>query len=645
MDPLQDLYDSENVEPISTSAIPSSSTSSPVSSPSGAHSASAEDEDASPARIDTFESITVDTPRLTGQPTSDPIPSVEEEQEAKGTDWMTSPAPPSAHGHSQLLSSPNTSPPPDDHPLHHPSPSTITDSFADYNDPANSSYDHVSPPPSSPSPPLASASRSPYAHRSSQLLPSDTNPLYDPEDTPHHSSSPPNPSYPYSQDNNNTLGARTMHHRDTSSDSVTGDGKTPSEVGDRPWFEVHVDEPHKVGVDGFNAHTVYKVTTKTNSPAFRRPTSVVERRYRDFLWLYNRLTNANPGTIVPPSPEKHFIGRFQEDFVEARRSALESCLLRLTTHPLLYGDPDLRTFLEEPGPFSSSSPSASSSSSSSSSDYPPALPSSSSSSSSSNAASSTWSGDRGVYTSDPPRKSWVGAMGDAVASLTGARFHETDQWLKERYTRLEVLEGEMRTLAKSSEGMVKQRKELAMAHQDIATALAACTEDAEDPSAREAALLGQVEERVQELQARFHTTEMTGIEAILDEYVRLIKSAKLAYATRIKLWQSWQSAERELGRKRAALEKTRAQTPSRVSVVSEEVTRWNRRANALRQEFTESTRRLRVELERFEGERIRDLSRSITSYLHAMRELQKEMVNIWSSYLDSTAPSEGNVEN
>lgn len=114
----------------------------------------------------------------------------------------------------------------------------------------------------------------------------------------------------------------------------------------------------------------------------------------------------------------------------------------------------------------------------------------------------------------------------------------------------------MRTLAKSSEGMVKQRKgmyltllcflhpslpfhlpffpslELAMAHQDIATALAACTEDAEDPSAREAALLGQVEERVQELQARFHTTEMTGIEAILDEYVRLIKSAKVTRVTK-----------------------------------------------------------------------------------------------------------------
>ncbi|RKP12230.1 Vps5 C terminal like-domain-containing protein [Piptocephalis cylindrospora] len=453
----------------------------------------------------------------------------------------------------------------------------MTDSFADYNDPVNSSYDHVSPPPSSPSPPPPPSSpplgsRAHYAHRSSQLLPSDTNPLYDPS---------------LHQDEHSVTRAQDMHQRTTSSDSETGEGKIPSEVGDRPWFEVHVDEPHKVGVDGFTAHTVYRVTTKTNSTAFRRPTSVVERRYRDFLWLYTRLTEANPGTIVPPSPEKHLIGRFQEDFIEARRSALESCLLRLTTHPLLYGDPDLR-------------------------------------------ASSSWSGDRGLYGADVPKKSWVGTMGDAVANLTGARFTETDEWLKERYTRLEVLEAEMRTLARTSEGMVRQRKELAMAHEDIATALAACTEDAGDPSAREAALLGQVEERVRELQARFHTTEMTGIEAILDEYVRLIKSAKLAYATRVKLWQSWQSAERELGRKRTALEKARAQTPARVSMNGANVlprmyTQWNRRANSLRQEFTESTRRLRVELERFEGERIRDLSRSITSYLHAMRELQKEV--------------------
>ncbi|KAG2212525.1 hypothetical protein INT45_007819 [Circinella minor] len=78
--------------------------------------------------------------------------------------------------------------------------------------------------------------------------------------------------------------------------------------GSRPYFHVTVQDPQKVG-DAINAHIVYKVKTKTNSPVFRTPEFVVARRYRDFLWLYNQLTLGNPGVIVPPVPEKHALGK------------------------------------------------------------------------------------------------------------------------------------------------------------------------------------------------------------------------------------------------------------------------------------------------------------------------------------------------
>lgn len=41
-----------------------------------------------------------------------------------------------------------------------------------------------------------------------------------------------------------------------------------------------------------------------------------------------------------------YIGRFQDDFVESRRVALERCLQKIVAHPMLYGDPDLKVFLE-----------------------------------------------------------------------------------------------------------------------------------------------------------------------------------------------------------------------------------------------------------------------------------------------------------
>jgi sorting nexin-1/2 len=72
----------------------------------------------------------------------------------------------------------------------------------------------------------------------------------------------------------------------------------------------------------------------------------VSRRFRDFLWLYNQLHSNNPGIIVPPPPEKQAVGRFNADFVESRRQALERMLNKTASHPILQRDGDLKLFLE-----------------------------------------------------------------------------------------------------------------------------------------------------------------------------------------------------------------------------------------------------------------------------------------------------------
>lgn len=70
------------------------------------------------------------------------------------------------------------------------------------------------------------------------------------------------------------------------------------------------------------------------------------RRYRDFLWLYNSLHSNNPGIVVPPPPEKQAVGRFDTNFVESRRAALERMLNKTAAHPTLQHDGDLKLFLE-----------------------------------------------------------------------------------------------------------------------------------------------------------------------------------------------------------------------------------------------------------------------------------------------------------
>jgi sorting nexin-1/2 len=64
------------------------------------------------------------------------------------------------------------------------------------------------------------------------------------------------------------------------------------------------------------------------------------------LWLYKVLNNNNPGVVVPPPPEKQAVGRFDENFVESRRAALERMLNKICQHPILLQDQDLKLFLE-----------------------------------------------------------------------------------------------------------------------------------------------------------------------------------------------------------------------------------------------------------------------------------------------------------
>lgn len=133
-----------------------------------------------------------------------------------------------------------------------------------------------------------------------------------------------------------------------------------------PKFIITVGDPQKVG-DPINAHIVYTVSTrviplcypfhpyltwtrisppKTSSSDYKKSTFSVLRRYSDFLWLFDALASNNPGTVIPPVPEKSPFGRFAEQFVEARRLALNKCIQKIASHPRLAKDPDLRLFLE-----------------------------------------------------------------------------------------------------------------------------------------------------------------------------------------------------------------------------------------------------------------------------------------------------------
>ncbi|KAG8736966.1 hypothetical protein FRC10_008679 [Ceratobasidium sp. 414] len=155
------------------------------------------------------------------------------------------------------------------------------------------------------------------------------------------------------------------HSRDTSDATIDGSDLEASRITEAdlhyvetgpawrqksPPFRVLVHSPSKCSaVTG--AYTLYSVTSLfqpddepppiTSSVPYLRPELspsltriTVQRRFSHFAFLHTALSRKLPGIVLPPLPAKQYAGRFQGEFVEARRNDLERWLARVVRHPV-----------------------------------------------------------------------------------------------------------------------------------------------------------------------------------------------------------------------------------------------------------------------------------------------------------------------
>jgi sorting nexin-9/18/33 len=115
----------------------------------------------------------------------------------------------------------------------------------------------------------------------------------------------------------------------------------PSWRAKLPPFHVLVHSPSKRASALSGAYTAYSVTSLFHKPPSNNgePESIttritVQRRFSHFVFLHRVLTRRLPGIALPPLPEKQYAGRFNSEFVEARRGDLERYIGRLVRHPL-----------------------------------------------------------------------------------------------------------------------------------------------------------------------------------------------------------------------------------------------------------------------------------------------------------------------
>lgn len=111
-----------------------------------------------------------------------------------------------------------------------------------------------------------------------------------------------------------------------------------------PKFETISD-----GYFGMKSYTQFKiVTVPHNIPLLESNQKyVVWRRFSDFEWLHSYLTQQDEyqGLVLPTLPEKSYLSRNDESFVESRRIDLTNFLSSLATHKTIKNSRVLHLFL------------------------------------------------------------------------------------------------------------------------------------------------------------------------------------------------------------------------------------------------------------------------------------------------------------
>ena len=335
---------------------------------------------------------------------------------------------------------------------------------------------------------------------------------------------------------------------------------------------------------------------QTTSKAYKQPEFTVSRRYRDFLWLYETLHTSNPGVVVPPPPEKQAVGRFDSNFVESRRAALERMLNKVAAHPILQHDADLKIFLE----------------------------------------SDAFNMDvkhrehrepLGISESSGSGSGMLKSLG--LGSSTTGKFIEHDDWFHDRKIYLDALENQLKSLLKAVDQVIAQRKALAEAAGDFSASLhALSTVELSVSLSTPLAGLSDLQIRIRELYDRQAQQDVLTLGITVDEYIRLIASIKTAFQQRQKSFHAWHAAEAELSKRRATQDKLMRSGKSqqdRLNQLQADVGDGERRCHQARLLFEDMGRLMRAELERFEREKVEDFKGALETFLEGAVEAQKEV--------------------
>ena len=274
------------------------------------------------------------------------------------------------------------------------------------------------------------------------------------------------------------------------------------------------------------SYMVYKLNTKTNYPVFKSQEFSANRRFSDFLNLYEKLKEKHlqTGRVLPPAPEKDMIGMAKVkmskddttpiDFIEKRRAALERFLNRLANHKVFRYDPDFRDFLET------------------SNDLPKA----------SNTSALSGAGMLKMFKT----------VTDSVSKIA-VKMEETDQWFEEKTRQVDNLYVQFKKMHATIDMLCGWRRDLTSSTKEFAKSSAILSSSEEQLNlSRALSQLGEIYEKIEQIYLDQSNADYFIFSELVKDYVCLFDNIKDIFYQRVKLYSYWQKAEETLKTKKDA---------------------------------------------------------------------------------------------
>eukprot|EP01016_Furgasonia_blochmanni_P056867 TRINITY_DN9771_c0_g1_i2.p1 TRINITY_DN9771_c0_g1~~TRINITY_DN9771_c0_g1_i2.p1 ORF type:complete len:465 (-),score=142.66 TRINITY_DN9771_c0_g1_i2:275-1669(-) len=112
-------------------------------------------------------------------------------------------------------------------------------------------------------------------------------------------------------------------------------------------WSIEIKDDNKVSESIMNNFTLYEISVVNSKRAF---SSIVQRRFSDFEWLYEELCNTYPFLIIPLPPEKNILTKINlesEIFKRERTRSLNNFIKKIISHRILCNSEKLQAFFRE----------------------------------------------------------------------------------------------------------------------------------------------------------------------------------------------------------------------------------------------------------------------------------------------------------